>query len=336
MVHFKVKLQGLPQKRAGFFLFFFCDTLKAMLSLVVPCYNEEKMLPPFYEALCAMLAQLEVPGGAEVLFIDDGSGDGTLGVLRDLASRDARVHFRSFSRNFGKEAALLAGLQAAQGEFVVTMDADLQDPPELVPEMLAAVASGEFDCAGTRRVTRKGEPPLRSFFARRFYALMQHLADIDIVEGARDFRLMNRPYVDAVVSLQERSRFSKGIFPWVGFKTRWFEFENIPRSQGSTKWSFWQLFWYSLDGMVAFSTKPLALVSLLGVVLFLLSAAAILFIVVRKLLWGDPVSGWASTACLILCTGGIQLFATGILGQYLAKTYGEVKHRPHYLIREER
>jgi glycosyltransferase involved in cell wall biosynthesis len=272
----------------------------------------------------------------EFVFIDDGSRDRTLGVLQDLAAQDERVHYISFSRNFGKEAALLAGLTAAKGEYVATLDADLQDPPSLIPQMFMSVANGEADCAGTRRVTRKGEPPIRSFFARAFYRIMGKLSDIEVVDGARDFRLMSRAYVNAVLSLPERSRFSKGIFPWVGFKTKWFEYENIQRSAGETKWSFWKLFLYSLDGIVAFSTKPLTIAAVCGIALFLLSLAFIIFLIIRKLLFGDPVAGWASTACIILSTSGIQLFTTGILGQYLAKTYTEVKQRPHFVIREQR
>ncbi|GAB6393337.1 MAG: glycosyltransferase family 2 protein [Treponematales bacterium] len=273
---------------------------------------------------------------AEFVFVDDGSTDGTAETLRGLAAQDSRVHFIVFSRNFGKEAALLAGLQKARGAFVATLDADLQDPPALIPQMLEAVASGAFDCAGTRRVTRAGEPVVRSFFARRFYRIMARLADIEVVDGARDFRLMNRRYVDAILSLPERGRFSKGIFPWVGFKTKWFEYENIRRSAGETKWSFWQLFLYSLDGIIAFSAKPLAAASVLGIALFLLSLLFIGFIVARKLLFGDPVSGWASTVCIVLFCSGLQLFTSGILGAYLAKVHTEVKQRPHYIVREEK
>jgi glycosyltransferase involved in cell wall biosynthesis len=273
---------------------------------------------------------------AEFVFVDDGSIDGTAETLRGLAASDGRVHFIVFSRNFGKEAALLAGLQKARGAFIATLDADLQDPPSLIPQMLEAVESGEYDCAGTRRVTRKGEPAVRSFFARHFYRIMARLADIEVVDGARDFRLMNRRYVDAILSLPERGRFSKGIFPWVGFRTKWFEYENIRRSAGETKWSFWQLFLYSLDGIIAFSAKPLAAASVLGTALFLLSLLFIGFIVARKLLFGDPVSGWASTVCIVLFCSGLQLFTSGILGAYLAKVHTEVKQRPHYIVREEK
>lgn len=308
-----------------------------ILSVVVPCYNEEAAIRLFYEAISAMLRPLMEDGAVtpEFIFVDDGSGDSTRAALKDLAARDSRVRYIIFSRNFGKEAALLAGLQKARGRYVVAMDADLQDPPSLIPSMLQAVASGEFDCAGSRRVTRKGEPPVRSFFARGFYRLMKHISDIEIVDNARDFRLMSRAYLNAVLSLHERNRFSKGIFPWIGFRVKWFEYENIQRVAGETKWSFWRLFWYSLDGIIAFSSKPLAMASLFGIAIFTLSFVFIALIVIRKLVFGDPVEGWASTICVILFCSGIQLFTVGILGQYMAKTYTEVKGRPHYIIREE-
>ncbi|MCL1931521.1 MAG: glycosyltransferase family 2 protein [Treponema sp.] len=306
--------------------------MTAHLSLVVPCYNEENTIPVFYQEAIKICASINEQ--FEIIFVDDGSTDHTLSVMRHLAKQDAHVHYISLSRNFGKEAALLAGLQAAQGEYIVTMDVDGQDPPSLIPAMREAVASGEYDCAGTRRINRTNEPPVRSFFARRFYAFMKKIADIEVVDGARDFRLMNRKYVDALLTLQERSRFSKGIFPWIGFKTKWFEYENIKRKAGTTKWSFWKLFLYSLDGIIAFSSKPLAIASVMGVLLFLAAIAFIAFIIIRKLVWGDPVSGWASTVCIILFCSGVQLFTTGILGQYMAKTYTEVKQRPQYIIRE--
>jgi len=308
-------------------------------SLVVPCYNEEATLPLFYQEaakILASLAESKVISIYEFIFVDDGSSDSTLLVLQNLAEQDSRIHYISFSRNFGKEAAMLAGLQRSVGKYVVTMDADLQDPPALIPQMLAVVASETFDCAGTRRVTRKGEPPVRSFFARQFYRVITGLSNIEVVDGARDFRLMNRPYVDSVLSLHEQNRFSKGIFPWVGFKTKWFEYENINRIAGETKWSFWKLFLYSMDGIIAFSSKPLALASILGVVFFLLSIVSIIFVAIRRIIWGDPVAGWASTICIILFCSGIQLLSIGILGQYLAKVYTEVKQRPHYIVREER
>jgi len=304
-----------------------------MLSIIVPCLNEEASIPLFYEEMLKILVSLNMP--VEFIFVDDGSKDNTLNVLRELSGKDGRVRYISLSRNFGKEAAMLAGLHKARGQFAVTMDADLQDPPSLIPQMLEAVALGEYDCAGTRRVSRKGEPLIRSFFARRFYAVMKRLSDIEVVDGARDFRLMNRTYLDALLTLQERNRFSKGIFPWLGFKTKWFEYENVERTAGHTKWSFWNLLWYSFDGIVAFSSKPLAIASILGILLFLVSISLIIFIVVRKIMWGDPVDGWASTICIILFCSGVQLFSVGVLGQYMAKTYTEVKCRPNYLIREE-
>jgi len=270
----------------------------------------------------------------EIIFVDDGSRDKTLNILRRLAGQDKRIHYISFSRNFGKEAAMLAGLQAARGVYIATLDADGQDPPSLIPKMLEAVVSEDYDCAASRRVNRTGEPPVRSFFARCFYALMKKITDIEIISGARDFRLMNRKYLEALLTLPERNRFSKGIFPWIGFKTKWFEYENIERTAGKTKWSFWTLFLYSLDGIIAFSSKPLAIASILGFLLFLAAILFIIFIVIRRIVWGDPVSGWASTICVILFCSGIQLFTTGVLGQYMAKTYTEVKQRPQYIIRE--
>jgi glycosyltransferase involved in cell wall biosynthesis len=308
-----------------------------VLSLVIPCYNEEHALPIFYKEACGILLELEKKElVTEFIFIDDGSKDSTAAILEKLSVEDNRVHYIVFSRNFGKEAAIFAGLRKSKGQYVATLDADLQDPPSLIPEMLEKVASGEYDCAGTRRVTRKGEPPIRSFFARRFYAIMAKLTDIEVVDGARDFRLMNRAYVNSILLLSERNRFSKGIFPWIGFRTKWFEYENIERSAGVTKWSFWKLFLYSLDGIIAFSTKPLAIASVAGILLFLLALVFIAVIVIRKLIWGDPVDGWASTVCIILLCSGIQLFSTGILGAYLAKTHNEVKQRPHYLVRAEK
>jgi glycosyltransferase involved in cell wall biosynthesis len=304
------------------------------LSLVVPCYNEEKVLSQVYADIVKVCESINKP--FELILIDDGSKDTTLNIIRQIASNDTRVHYISFSRNFGKEAAMLAGLQAAQGTYTAVLDADGQDPPCLIPQMLEAVASGEYDCAGTRRINRKGEPFIRSFFARRFYRIMKKYSDIAVVDGARDFRLMNRRYMEALLSLPERNRFSKGIFPWIGFNTKWFEYENIARTAGRTKWSFWKLLTYSLDGMTAFSSKPVVIVSVLGIIFFMIALAAIIFIVIRKLVYGDPVAGWASTICIILFCSGIQLFTIGILGQYIAKTYTETKQRPHYIIREAR
>ena len=309
------------------------------LSVVVPCYNEEATLPIFYEEMMKQISLLKETGTLndyEFIFVDDGSKDSTASIIKDLSARDNRIHYIVLSRNFGKEAAMFAGLQKVLYEYAVIMDADLQDPPSLVSEMFELVLSGEFDCAGTRRVTRKGEPPIRSFFARGFYRFMAKLSDIEVVDGARDFRLMNRMYIDAVLSLNERNRFSKGIFPWVGFRTKWFEYENVNRVAGETKWSFWKLFIYSLDGITAFSSRPLALASICGTIAFLLSLFFIVFIIIRRIIWGDPVAGWASTICIVLLLSGIQLFSIGILGQYLAKTYTEVKQRPHFIVREQK
>ncbi|MDR2804004.1 MAG: glycosyltransferase family 2 protein [Treponema sp.] len=305
------------------------------LSLVIPCFNEEAAIHILYGEVLKVLKKQEEVRDFEFIFVDDGSSDATLDEVKKLAGMDSRVHYISFSRNFGKEAALLAGLANARGDFVVTLDADLQDPPALIPEMLDVVRTGKYDCAASRRVTRKGEPPVRSLFARWFYQLMAKFAEIEIVDGARDFRLMSRAYVNAVLSLEERGRFSKGIFPWVGFKTKWFEYENVERSAGRTKWSFWKLVIYAVNGIAAFSSKPLAIASVLGILIFMASIVLILTIIIKKLSGHTVnVDGWASTTCIILFTSGIQLFTLGIFGQYLAKTYNEVKHRPHYIIRE--
>jgi len=304
------------------------------LSLIIPCFNEESSIPLFYDEIIKVLESVNEQ--MEFIFVDDGSKDNTLNILRELGVKDSRVHYVSFSRNFGKEAAMLAGLQKAKGDFIAIMDADLQDPPSLIVQMLEPIESGEFDCAATRRVTRKGEPLIRSFFARCFYCLMKKISDINIVDGARDFRLMNRQYVNAILELSEKNRFSKGLFPWIGFRVKWFEYENLPRQAGESKWSFWKLFIYSLDGIIAFSVKPLALASLCGIFFFVLSFLSIVFVAVRKILYGDPVTGWASTICIILFCSGIQLLTTGILGQYLAKAYIEIKSRPHYFSREEK
>ncbi len=309
------------------------------LSIVVPCYNEEEALPVFYAAVLPVMDKLMSGGGVvdnfEMVFVDDGSRDGTLEQLRQLGAKDSHVKYFSFSRNFGKEAALLCGLRESTGDYVVTMDVDLQDPPSLIPDMLQVVTQEGYDCVGTRRVTRKGEPPIRSFFARQFYRIMRSLTAIEVVDGARDFRLMSRPMVNAVISMPERIRFSKGIFPWVGFKTKWFEYENIERAAGKTKWSFWSLFLYSLDGITAFSSKPLVLASSLGIISLFLAFCLVIFIIIRKLVFGDPTAGWPSLVCIILTVGGLQLFCTGVLGQYLAKIYTEVKARPSYIIKEQ-
>ena len=307
-----------------------------LLSIVVPCYNEQEALPYFYKEICRVAEEMKASHGAdfEFIFVDDGSKDKTLSIARELHKQDARVRYISFSRNFGKEAGILAGLEAAKGDYVAMMAADLQDPPALLPQMLDALLEEDYDCAATRRTNRKGEPPIRSFFARMFYKIINRLSDADIVDGARDYRLMRRRMVDAILALPEYNRFSKGIFGWVGFKTKWLEYVNVERVAGETKWSFWKLFLYSLEGIVAFTTAPLALASLIGIIFCVLAFVMILFIIVRTLLFGDPTSGWPSLVCIIFLCSGVQLFCMGVLGQYLAKTYMEVKHRPVYIVRE--
>ena len=308
-----------------------------LISLVVPCYNEEESLPLFYKEAARVAGEMRASHGAEFefIFVDDGSKDGTLAVARRLHEADSRVRYVSFSRNFGKEAGIYAGLQATKGDYVAMLDADLQDPPALLPAMLDALRTGEYDCAATRRTTRKGEPPIRSFFARMFYRIINRMSKTEIVDGARDFRLMTRPMVDAVLRVTEYNRFSKGIFGWVGFRTKWFEYENVERVAGQTKWNFWKLFLYSLEGIVGFSTAPLAIAALAGVLFCLAAFVGILFILIRYALgWQDPVAGWQSLACIILLCSGVQLFCTGILGEYLAKTYLEVKRRPLYIVKE--
>ena len=306
---------------------------KKTVTLIVPCYNEEASLPIFYDAVCEVAAS--VPEyDMSLLLVNDGSRDGTLAIMRELAEKDERVQYVSFSRNFGKEAAMYAGFCNAKGDYVAVMDADMQDPPSLLPEMLEILETGEYDSVATRRVTREGEPPIRSFFARMFYKIINKISDADIVDGARDFRLMKREMVEAIVAMCEYNRFSKGIFGWIGFRTKWLPYKNVERVAGETKWNFWSLFKYSIDGIVNFSQAPLSIASLMGLFLTVVSFAAILFIVVRRLIFGDPVAGWASTACIILFMGGLQLLCMGIIGQYLAKTYLEVKRRPHYIVAE--
>ena len=310
------------------------------ISLVVPCYNHAEVLPILMKEIARVIALdgMGLPHFTyEVVLVDDGSKDATLCLCREFARRDwsnMQVRYISFSRNFGKEAALLAGLEAVQGDYVAVMDADMQDPPSLLPEMIEALESGEYDCAATRRMDRKGEPPVRSFFARMFYKLINRISDADIVDGARDFRLMRRGMVDAILSLKEYNRFSKGIFGWVGFRTKWIAYENVERAAGDTKWSFWKLLKYSIDGIVNFSQTPLAISSLMGVLCTLLSVLGLIFIVVRAMLFGDPVAGWPSLVCIILFVGGMQFFCIGVMGQYLAKMYLEVKDRPKYIVME--
>jgi len=304
------------------------------ISVVVPCYNEEESIPLFLDETLKVASTME---GVtfELIFVDDGSSDGTLRVLRALAKEHSEVQYISLSRNFGKEAALLAGLERSTGDFVAVMDADLQHPPEFLPQMYKGIVEEGYDCVATRRISRAGEPRIRSFFSKRFYRLINRIAETEMVDGATDYRLMTRQMVNAILSLKEYNRFSKGLFSWVGFSTKWIPFENVPRVAGDTKWSFWKLLLYSMDGVVGFSVKPLAISSFMGILFFLLSLLGAAFIIVRWLVFGDPVQGWASTVCIILFVSGTQLFCTGILGQYVAKSYLETKGRPIYIVKEE-
>ena len=307
----------------------------ALLSVIVPCYNEEENISFFYEELMKNSSFFgEKKLDLEVIYIDDGSKDQTVSEIKKLVGKDNRVKMISFSRNFGKEAAIFAGFQKAKGDYVVMMDADLQDPPALLPEMFSYIEQG-YDSVATRRVSRKGEPAIRSFFARMFYKLMNKISKADIVDGARDYRLMTRQVVDSILSMGEYNRFSKGIFGWVGYETKWIEYENVERLHGETKWSFWKLFIYSIEGITAFSTVPLAIASVMGVLFCAAAFLMILFILIRSLVWTDPVGGWPSLVCIICMVSGVQLLCIGIIGQYLSKTYLEVKHRPIYLVKEE-
>lgn len=303
------------------------------IDIIVPCFNEEKVLSIFYNSInqvCKKMPGLMI----DLIFIDDGSTDSTLERLKKIARNDSKVHYISFSRNFGKEAAIFAGLKASNGNYVVIMDVDLQDPPELLPNMYKEIISNNIDCVSTRRVSRKGEPPIRSIFAHVFYRLINKITQVEIVDGARDYRIMTRQMVNAILSMPEYNRFSKGIFSWVGFKTQWMEYENVERADGETKWSFWNLLKYSIEGVIGFTTAPLAFASIVGVIIFLLSIILIIYIVIKTLIWGDPVAGWPAMACIILFVGGIQLFCLGISSQYLARTYLEVKRRPIFITRE--
>lgn len=306
------------------------------LSCIIPCYNEEAALPYFLQEIRKVADNVSTTFQLdfEILFINDGSRDKTLQILRQAAQEDKRIRYISFARNFGKEAAMYAGFQNCTGDYAAVMDADMQDPPSLLPEMYQALQSGEYDSVATRRVTRKGEPPIRSFFARCFYKLINRISDADIVDGARDFRLMTRQMVDAILSMTEYNRFSKGIFGWVGFRTKWLPYENVERVAGETKWSFWKLFLYSLEGITAFSTAPLAIASIAGILLCIVALLFVCVVLVKTLAFGDAVGGWPSMMCVILFLGGVQLFCMGILGQYLAKTYLETKKRPIYIVQE--
>lgn len=304
------------------------------IAIVVPCYNEQEAIPYFYEEVNKISNTMKDKTEFEFLFVNDGSKDDTLKVLRELSKKDERVKYISFSRNFGKESAMYAGLKEAAGDYVAIMDADLQDPPALLPEMFDTLEKGEYDCVATRRVTRKGESKIRSFFARLFYKIMNLISNTEVVDGARDFRLMSRQMVNAILEIGEYNRFSKGIFGFVGFNTKWLEYENIERVAGKTKWSFWKLLLYALDGFTAFSTKPLNISTFVGILFCLISLIMIIFIICKTLIFGDPVGGWPSLACIVLFVGGVQLFCTGIMGEYLSKTYLEVKNRPIYIVKE--
>ena len=306
-----------------------------LLSVIVPCYNEQETIEDFYEELmktAPFFEEKEIE--TEVIFINDGSKDQTRHEIKKLCKKDARVRMVSFSRNFGKEAAIYAGLEKCKGDYIVIMDVDLQDPPSLLPEMFAGIEEG-YESVATRRVSRKGEPVIRSLFAKMFYKIMRKISKADIVDGARDYRLMTRKFVDAVLKITEYNRFTKGIFGWVGYETKWLAYENVERKKGKTKWSFWKLLVYSIEGIVGFSTAPLAFASVVGIVFCILAFVFLIFIFARALLFGDPVAGWPSTICIILLVSGVQMFCMGIMGQYLAKTYLEVKHRPIYVVDEE-
>lgn len=306
------------------------------LSIVVPCFNEEENIPIFYEEVSKVIkGDVELSNlSFEFIFIDDGSRDKTLEVIKKLGRKHEKVKFISFSRNFGKEAAIYAGLENSTGDFVVLMDSDLQDPPSLLPQMYSFIKSSDYDCVATRRVTRKGEPIIRSFFTRAFYKLINLISETKIVDGARDYRLMTRQMVDSILKVSEYNRFSKGIFSWVGFEMKWLEYENIERKSGESNWSFWKLLIYAFEGIVSFSTFPLHISTIMGIILSILAVIFMIIIVIRTLLFGDTVVGWPSTMSVILFLGGIQLFSVGILGQYLSKTYLETKNRPIYISKE--
>lgn len=308
---------------------------KKTCTIIVPCYNEQDAIPIYYDKMKKIMLELS-RYEFEYWVIDDGSADNTLSEIKRLNENDERVHYVSFSRNFGKEAGIYAGLEHANGDYVAIMDVDLQDPPELLGEMLECVESGVYDCAATRRVTREGEPPIRSFFARMFYKIINKISSADIVDGARDYRVMSRQMVDSILQIKEYNRFSKGIFGWVGYKTKWIPFKNVERVAGETKWSFWKLFIYSLDGIAAFSTTPLSIASVLGILCCFFSFVGVIFIAVRAALFGDRVAGWPSLVCIVTMLAGIQLLTLGIIGLYLSKAYLEVKKRPIYISKEEK
>ena len=306
---------------------------KEKISVIVSCYNEQESIPYFYEEITKISKKMK-DLDFEYLFVNDGSKDNTLKIVKELAEKDDRVKYVSFSRNFGKEAAMYAGLKYADGDYITLMDADLQDPPALLPEMYRLIKEEGYDSVGTRRVTRKGEPPIRSFFARCFYKLIKKMSKVEMVDGARDYRLMTRQVVDSITSLEEYNRYSKGLFSFVGYNTKWLEYENIERVAGETKWSFWKLFKYAIEGIVAFTTVPLSMASIFGILFCFLALVAIILIIIRTCCFGDPVAGWPSLVCIILMVSGVQLLCLGIMGQYLAKTYLETKKRPIYIVKE--
>ncbi len=307
--------------------------MKKKISVIVSCYNEEESLPLFYEEMSKVMDEMS-QNDFELIFVNDGSRDNTLKEIKELRAKDKRVRYISFSRNFGKEAAMKAGLDYSTGDYVTLMDADLQDPPKMLPEMLNILEKEHYDCVGTRRVTRKGEPVIRSFFARKFYKIINKMSKVEMVDGARDYRLMTRQMVEAIKNCEEYNRYSKGLWSFVGFKTKWLEFENVQRVAGETKWSFWKLFKYAIEGIVAFTTAPLTMAAFLGILFCFIAFIMIVVIIFKTLVFGDPVSGWPSLACIIIFVSGIQLFFMGIFGEYLAKTYLETKKRPLYIIKE--
>ncbi|MDD6187878.1 MAG: glycosyltransferase family 2 protein [Oscillospiraceae bacterium] len=307
--------------------------MSELISVIVPCYNESRTIEIFYQEITKISSVMD-KYDFEYIFVDDGSKDDTLDIVKNLSKEDSRVKYISFSRNFGKESGIYAGLEKSKGDYAVVMDADLQDPPSLLPEMMRCIDEEGYDSVATRRVTRKGEPPIRSFFARQFYKLMNKISKTEIVDGARDYRLMTRQFVNAILQIQEYNRFSKGIYGWVGFNTKWLEYENVERVRGETKWSFWKLLVYAVDGIIAFSTVPLTLSVFFGLMFCFIALVATVYIVFKTILYGDPVAGWPSMMCIILMLGGIQLFCIGILGEYLSKTYLESKNRPIYICKE--
>lgn len=304
------------------------------ISIIIPCYNEEQAIPFFYEEIEKITKEIKYD--FEYIFVNDGSKDKTIQIVKEYAKKDKKVKYINFSRNFGKEAAMYAGLELSKGDYIAIMDADLQDPPSLLPQMISILEdeNEDYDCVGTRRVTRKGEPPIRSFFARMFYKLINKMSKTEMVDGARDYRLMTRQMVNSILELKEYNRYSKGLFQFVGYNTKWLEYENVERVAGETKWSFWKLFLYAIEGIIAFSTVPLAISSILGLLLCLIAFIMIIVIIAKTILYGDPTAGWPSLVCIIFFCSGIQLFCLGIMGQYLSKTYLETKKRPIYILKE--